>query len=65
MPKFKIEDTLDLHSHLQELGITSVFDSSKADLSGISGDKSLFVDNIMHRGILEVSIVINVPLHFL
>lgn len=57
LPKFKIEESIDLRAHLQNLGIASIFDSNKADLSGITGDKSLFVDKVLHKGVLEVRTV--------
>lgn len=59
LPKFTIEETIDLRAHLQNLGVTNIFDPSKADLSGITGDKSLFVDKVLHKSVLEVGTTAN------
>jgi serine protease inhibitor len=40
---------------LQAIGITDVFDSSKADLSGITGDKSAVIDSASHKANIEFS----------
>ncbi|XP_039262544.2 leukocyte elastase inhibitor-like isoform X2 [Styela clava] len=55
LPKFKVEAGIELQKSLQNLGIKDIFSSGQADLSGISGDKSLFVDAIFHKGVLEVN----------
>ena len=43
VPKFKVESMHKLNEPLKKLGVIDMFDKNKADLSGISGDKSLFV----------------------
>ena len=55
MPRMKLEFSLDLIPILQSLGIHDVFDGDKADLSGISGNRDLFVSGVYHKAFLEVN----------
>ncbi|XP_060100254.1 leukocyte elastase inhibitor-like [Heteronotia binoei] len=55
LPKFKLEETYDLKSDLAALGLQDVFDSSKADLSGMSGSRDLHVSKIVHKSFIEVN----------
>nr|CAB3265989.1 leukocyte elastase inhibitor-like [Phallusia mammillata] len=54
LPKFKLEESLNLHEVLPKLGVTDVFDQSKADLSGLAKKPNLNVDQILHKAVLEV-----------
>jgi len=55
LPKFKLEDTLKLHKIFPDMGVVDVFQSGKADLSGISkSTPDLYVDQVMHKAVLEV-----------
>ncbi len=53
LPKFKIEDKIDLNQTLIELGMTKVF-NSQADFSGITGNKDLFISKAIHKSFLNV-----------
>lgn len=55
LPKFKLEESLDLVETLSKMGMKDLFDESSADLSGISGNKDLFVSNVIHKAFLEVN----------
>ncbi|XP_004700030.1 leukocyte elastase inhibitor [Echinops telfairi] len=55
LPKFKLEETYTLNSHLAHLGMQDLFDSSKADLSGMSGARDLYVSKIIHKSFVEVN----------
>ncbi|XP_019397973.1 PREDICTED: leukocyte elastase inhibitor [Crocodylus porosus] len=55
LPKFKLEDSYDLKSDLSSLGFLDIFDSSKADLSGMSGAQDLFLSKIVHKSFVEVN----------
>jgi len=55
LPKFKLEESLELSPVLQGMGIKDLFDEGKADLSGIGGTKDLFVSNVIHKAFLEVN----------
>lgn len=57
MPKFTLGgESMSLKDALSDMGLRSIFSESTADLSGITGDKSLFVDNVYHQAVLEVRI---------
>ena len=56
IPMFKYDYTLDLMKDLQTLGITDVFDSSKADLSGMLEKSSgEFISSAQHKATIEFS----------
>lgn len=53
-PKFTLEDSYDLNSILQDMGITNIFEETKADLSGISPRPNLYLSKIIHKTFVEV-----------
>ncbi|XP_058030548.1 leukocyte elastase inhibitor-like [Ahaetulla prasina] len=55
LPKFQLEENYDLNSYFAALGLIDVFDSGKADLSGMSGAQDLHVSKIVHKSFLEVN----------
>ncbi|XP_058031268.1 leukocyte elastase inhibitor-like isoform X2 [Ahaetulla prasina] len=55
LPKFQLEKNYDLESYFAALGLVDVFDSGKADLSGMSGAQDLHVSKIVHKSFLEVN----------
>ena len=58
LPKFKIEATLpNMKELLIQMGIKDLFDSSLADLSGISVEQSkhLYVSDVFHKCFIEVN----------
>jgi len=56
LPKFSIDQEISLKLFLQKLGMTDVFDSYKADLTGIvKGTHNLFVTDAIHKAIVNVS----------
>ncbi|XP_036913988.1 leukocyte elastase inhibitor-like [Sturnira hondurensis] len=54
LPKFKLEESYNLNSHLARLGVEDLF-SNKADLSGMSGTRDLFLSKIIHKSFVEVN----------
>ncbi|XP_070261922.1 leukocyte elastase inhibitor-like [Myotis yumanensis] len=54
LPRFKLEESYNLNSHLTSLGIEDLF-NSKADLSGMSRDRGLFISKIIHKSFVEVN----------
>jgi serpin B len=55
IPKFKITwGTTSLLEQLKSLGLKEVF-TDKADLSGISGDNSLSLSDVVHKAFVEVN----------
>lgn len=55
LPRFKIEESYILNSNLGRLGLQDLFTSSKADLSGMSGSRDLFISKIVHKAFVEVN----------
>lgn len=54
LPKFKTEATYDLKNQLSKMGMPLAF-TNNADFSGITGDKSLAIDKIIHKAVIEVN----------
>uniref|UniRef100_A0A2D4HE85 Serpin domain-containing protein n=1 Tax=Micrurus lemniscatus lemniscatus TaxID=129467 RepID=A0A2D4HE85_MICLE len=55
LPKFQLEENYDLKSYFAALGLVDMFDSGKANLSGMSGAQNLHVSKIVHKSFLEVN----------
>ncbi|XP_037375070.1 leukocyte elastase inhibitor A-like [Talpa occidentalis] len=55
LPKFKLEETYDLSSNLARMGVGDLFSSSKADLSGMTEARDIFVSKYTHKSFVEVS----------
>ena len=55
LPRFKAESTFDLKQALTALGLTDAFDPQRADFSGISGTKDLFIGAAVHKAFVEVN----------
>lgn len=55
LPRFKIEESYILNSNLGRLGLQDLFSSGKADLSGMSGSRDLFISKIVHKSFVEVN----------
>ncbi|MBC8584030.1 serpin family protein [Youxingia wuxianensis] len=53
LPKMDIDYSADMIEAMQALGITDLFDKS-ADLSGINGEKNLYVNKVTHKTVLKV-----------
>ncbi|XP_012500734.1 PREDICTED: serpin B12 isoform X2 [Propithecus coquereli] len=53
-PQFTLEDSYDLNSILQDMGVTDIFDERRADLTGISPTPNLYLSKIVHKTFMEV-----------
>ena len=54
MPRFEVSyDWMDLANSLKSLGVESIFDAEKSNLTNISDDV-LFVSEIVHKAIIKV-----------
>ncbi|KAK7882865.1 hypothetical protein WMY93_029039 [Mugilogobius chulae] len=54
LPKFKVEQRIDLKDVLQELGIQNIFNNN-ADLSGMTDGRDLYVSKAVQKAYLEVT----------
>ncbi|MCD6498816.1 MAG: serpin family protein, partial [Deltaproteobacteria bacterium] len=54
MPKFKYRTTMMLKTTFQNMGMTDVFSSGAADLSGMDGTRDLSVSAIIHKTFVDV-----------
>ncbi len=55
LPKFKLEVECSLSEILQEMGMSSVFQKTKADLTGMSSQCGLFISAVVHKAFIEVN----------
>lgn len=55
LPKFKMEEDYELNEPLSKMGMTDVFCSAKADLSGMNGEGGLFLSTVAHKAFVEVN----------
>lgn len=55
LPKFKMTSEFSLAEVLKSMGMTDAFDEDKADLSGMSGKKDLFITAVLHKAFVEVN----------
>ncbi|MBW6479572.1 MAG: serpin family protein [Bacteroidales bacterium] len=53
IPKFKLESQFSLSDHLKEMGMEKAFDS-RADFSGIGGQRDLFISAILQKVFFEI-----------
>jgi serpin B len=54
LPKFRSELQVNLRQELTSMGMGTVF-SRDADLSGMTGEKNMFVDEVIHKAFIEVN----------
>ncbi|XP_037699669.1 serpin B6 isoform X2 [Choloepus didactylus] len=55
LPRFKLEENYDLEAVFHSLGMTDAFDQARADFSGMSSEKSLFLSKVVHKSFVEVN----------
>lgn len=53
IPKFKFDYSLNFQDDLKTLGITDIFDKNKADITGITSEKNIFVEKATHKANIE------------
>jgi serpin B len=54
LPKFSAETRVDLAQTLAAMGMPTLFDSQRADLSGITTDEPLYVTHVIHQANIDV-----------
>ncbi len=55
LPKFKSTSQFELNDVLKSMGMPSAFDASKADFSGMSGNRELFLSAVIHKAFVDVN----------
>lgn len=55
LPRFKLEEHYDLENILRHLGMTDAFEGAKADFSGMSSRRDLFLSKVVHKSFVEVN----------
>jgi len=54
LPKFEFTKDFGLSSTLASLGMTNAFDPNLADFSGMTGNKDLFIGDVIHKAFVAV-----------
>jgi serpin B len=54
LPRFKFDTSLLLADALKALGMPLAFDSAQADFSGATGQRDLFISNVIHKAYVAV-----------
>ncbi|XP_066102638.1 serpin B11 isoform X2 [Saccopteryx bilineata] len=55
LPRFRLQIKYELNSLLKSLGMTDVFSQIKANLSGISPEKGLYLSKVIHKSYVDVN----------
>lgn len=55
IPKFKMEDSFELSSTLNKMGLRTLFDPRRVDLSGFTGMREFTVDKVHHKTFIDVN----------
>ncbi|KAM9054652.1 LOW QUALITY PROTEIN: serpin B3-like [Megaptera novaeangliae] len=55
LPWFKVEESYDLKTTLEALGMVDAFNKEKADFSGMTGTRDLVVSKVIHKSFVEVN----------
>jgi serpin B len=55
LPRFKAGFDAELSQPLSALGMADAFSEQKADFSGMTGEKNLFIKLVRHKAVLEVN----------
>jgi serpin B len=54
LPKFQFTSEFSLPSQLSALGMTDAFDPDRADFSGMTGNRDLFISDVIHKAFVAV-----------
>ncbi len=54
LPKFQFESQFSLPDQLSALGMTDAFDPNLADFSGMTGNRDLFISDVIHKAFVAV-----------
>lgn len=54
LPKFRFESSFSLNDALTSMGMPDAFDADRADFSGMTGKKDLYIGNVIHKAFVAV-----------
>lgn len=54
LPTFTYESAFSLNDALRALGMADAFDATRADFSGMDGNRDLYIGNILHKAFVSV-----------
>lgn len=55
LPKLKFSTSYPMNDTLKAMGMSSAFNQSSADFSGMTGKKDLFIDLVIHKAYIDVN----------
>ncbi|XP_071502536.1 leukocyte elastase inhibitor A-like isoform X1 [Diadema antillarum] len=55
LPKVRVEDEFNLNRVLSDMGMTDAFDHNKANFEGISGNRDLYISDVVHKAFVEIN----------
>lgn len=55
LPRFKLEENYDMKNVLYSMGMTDAFEPGRADFSGMSSGRDLFLSKVIHKSFVEVN----------
>lgn len=55
LPRFKLEENYEMKDTLCRLGMTDAFEQARADFSGMSSNRDLFLSKVVHKSFVEVN----------
>jgi serine protease inhibitor len=55
LPRWKMTRDFKLSATLKSMGMTDAFDEAKADFSGMTGKKDLYIAKVLHKAFVEVN----------
>ncbi|XP_030781668.1 serpin B6 [Rhinopithecus roxellana] len=55
LPRFKLEETYNMEDVLRSMGMANAFEQDRADFSGMSSKKDLYLSKVMHKSFVEVN----------
>src|SRR5439155_7574752 len=55
VPRFKTTSPFEMKDTLRSLGMVTAFDPARADFSGMTGGKDLFLSAVIHKAFVDVN----------
>lgn len=55
VPRFKLDFRTDLAAILESMGMSDAFKTGRADFSGMTGQRDLFIDKVIHQAQIDVN----------